>query len=86
MGKKVAIKKSIKDKDILDPRITNVGKRLRELRTKKGYTSFEKFAFDNDLSRVGYGEHEKGKNMTLGSLLRILDIHKISMEEFFKGL
>ncbi len=75
-----------KANDVLDTRIKKIAKRIKELRIKQGYTAYEKFAFDHDLSRVTYGEHEKGKNMTLSSLLRILDIHKISLEEFFKGL
>jgi hypothetical protein len=79
-------KKQAPKTDELDSRIKKIAKRIKELRIKKGYTAYEKFAFDNDLSRVTYGEHEKGKNMTLSSLLRLLDIHKISLEEFFKGL
>jgi hypothetical protein len=29
---------------------------------------------------------EKGTNFTIRTLLRILDAHKITLEEFFKGI
>jgi hypothetical protein len=76
----------MKEKEKLDSRILAIAKRIRELRVKKGYTSYEKFAFDNDLSRVGYGNHEKGRNIRMSSLLRIIDIHGITLEQFFKGI
>lgn len=58
-----------------------------ELRKKKGYTSHEDFAFDHDIPRVQYWRIEKGKtNLTLKSLIRLLSIHKLTVEEFFTGL
>lgn len=78
-------KKNNKEEE-LDPRLVQIGEKLKELRIKKGYTSYEQFAFDNELPRSGYGDHEKGKNMTLASLIRLLDIHEISLKVFFKDL
>ncbi len=64
-----------------------VGLKLMELRKKKGYTSHEDFAFDHDIPRVQYWRIEKGKtNLTLKSLIRLLSIHKMTVEEFFGGL
>jgi transcriptional regulator with XRE-family HTH domain len=64
--------------------LTMIGEKLVELRRKKGYTSYESFAFDHDLPRVHYWRIEKGKvNVTLKSLSRILDIHNLALEEFF---
>jgi len=69
------------DEDIL----RNIGDKLKELRIKKGYSSYENFAVDNDLGRMQYWRLENGKtNMTLKSLLRILEIHELSPSEFFK--
>jgi hypothetical protein len=76
--------KAIK-KEPLDPRLEKVGQKIKDLRIKKGYTSYEQFAFDHNLPRSGYGDHENGKNMTLASLIRLLDIHELSLNEFFKG-
>jgi hypothetical protein len=67
-------------------RLVKVGERLREMRKSAGYKSYENFAFDNELNRVQYGRMEKGANMTLGSLLKVLDIHKITLEDFFSGI
>lgn len=64
----------------------DIGRRVRELRIKKGYTSAENFAYDHDLPRVHYWRIERGKvNITIKSLHRILSIHKITIEDFFRN-
>lgn len=70
----------------VDPRILEIAKKIRRLRIEKGYSSYEKFAYDHDLPRVGYGNHEKGTNFTFLSFVRILDIHGLTMKEFFSDL
>jgi transcriptional regulator with XRE-family HTH domain len=61
--------------------------KLMELRKQKGYTSHEDFAFDHDIPRVQYWRLEKGQtNLTLKSLIKLLVIHKITVEEFFGSL
>lgn len=70
----------------LDSRLLAISERIKKLRIEKGFTSYEQFAFEYKLPRSGYGNHEKGRNITLKSLLRILDIHGISLEDFFKDL
>lgn len=61
-----------------------LGKRMRELRIKKGYSSFESFAYDNDLPRVLYGNYEKGEgNITYKNLLKVIKALNISITEFF---
>ncbi len=69
-----------KDEKKLYPKL---GERIRELRKKAGYTSQETFAYDADIPRALYGRYEKGSNLTIYSLFRILKFHKISFEEFF---
>lgn len=69
-----------------DPRLKQIAQRLKQLRLAKGYSSYESFAFDHDLPRVGYGRHEQGSNLTLKSLLRLLDIHQVSLADFFADL
>jgi hypothetical protein len=69
-----------------EKQLIKVGDRLRVLRKKAGYKSYENFAFDNEINRVQYGRMEKGTNITLLSLLKVLDIHKLTLEEFFVGL
>jgi len=66
-----------------DVRILKIADKIKELRFQKGYSSHENFAWDNDLSRVQYWRIEKGSNITMKTLLSILDIHGISLGEFF---
>lgn len=64
-----------------------IGLKLTELRKKSGYSSHEDFAFDHDIPRVQYWRIEKGKtNLTLKSLVKLLSIHKLTVEEFFSTL
>ena len=64
--------------------LKEIGDKLAILRIEKGYKSYEAFAIDNNLSRMQYWRIEKGlTNITLKSLKRILDIHEISIEDFF---
>jgi transcriptional regulator with XRE-family HTH domain len=74
-----------KQKDI-DQRIINISNKIKELRIQKGYSSHEAFAWDNNLNRVQYWRIEKGSNITLKTLLAILDIHGISLSAFFKDI
>ena len=64
--------------------IDKVSKRFRELRIEAGYTSQETFAYDKELNRVQYWRVEKGSNITLTTFFKLLDVHKISPEDFFK--
>ena len=65
--------------------LKEIGEKLKALRIKKGYKSYESFAVDNNLSRMQYWRIEKGlTNITIKSLKRILDIHEISIAELFK--
>jgi len=63
--------------------IKRIGEKIKQLRIDKGYTSYENFAYENDLSRVQYWRMEKGVNFTINYFLKILEIHKMSLKEFF---
>jgi transcriptional regulator with XRE-family HTH domain len=74
----------VKEEVVLDTALKDIGNKLAELRKKKGYTSHESFAYDHDIPRMHYWRIENGKtNITLRSLIRILAIHKITLQEFF---
>jgi transcriptional regulator with XRE-family HTH domain len=70
----------------LDPRIRQIAKKIRELRFEKGYSNHEFFAWDNEIGRAQYWKVEKGSNITIKTLLKILDIHDISLSKFFKEM
>ncbi|MCB9245144.1 MAG: helix-turn-helix transcriptional regulator [Flavobacteriales bacterium] len=69
-----------------EPELTykRIGTALRELRLKAGYSSYENFAIDHDLSRRHYWETEKGRNISIEYLVKILAIHNMSIKEFFE--
>jgi transcriptional regulator with XRE-family HTH domain len=67
--------------------LERIGWKLTDLRKKKGYKSHETFSYDFNIPRMQYWRMENGKtNLTIKSLLKILTIHKMSVEEFFKQL
>ena len=72
-----------KQHDISDLQIRKLGEKIKELRVKAGYTSYETFALDHNLDRKQYWRIENGSNITLRSLLKILKLHKKSLKEFF---
>lgn len=79
-------KEKIKEREENDceERIAAIGMGIKSLRVHRGYSSAEIFAYEHDLNRVSYWRMEKGSNITLKSLIRILDIHKVSLKEFFQ--
>lgn len=77
----------MKEEEVLLNLQKRIGLKLMELRKQKGYTNYEDFAFDHDIPRVQYWRIEKGTtNLTLKSLVRLLTIHKLTVEEFFQAL
>jgi len=64
-------------------KLKQLGKVLRELRIRKGYTSAENFSFDHNFNRTNYWRWEKGQNMTLKNVFKICEIHQIQISEFF---
>lgn len=70
----------------IDSRVVKIANKLKTLRIQKGYTSHEAFAWDNGLNRVQYWRIEKGVNITIKTLLAILDIHKIDLQDFFRDI
>lgn len=72
------------DKDIqAEKLLEKLGSRLRELRKARGYTNYEQFAFDHGLPRAQYGRYEKGQDLRLSSLVKVLNAMDVSLTEFF---
>jgi len=70
----------------LDPRVVAIAKQLKALRLQRGYRSYEAFALDHDLDRKQYWRMEKGTNFTILSLLKVLDVYELSLQDFFASL
>ena len=67
-----------------NPDLQRLGNRLRALRLERGYTSLEKFALTNKISRVLYSNYEYGKgNITYKNLLKVTNALNISFKDFF---
>ncbi|MEO7215559.1 helix-turn-helix transcriptional regulator [Mucilaginibacter sp.] len=62
-----------------------VSARIKELRIAKGYSNYEHFAFKFGFSRSQIARYEKGEDLRLSTLVRILVALEVSPKEFFKG-
>ncbi len=71
---------------IEDSRFVQMGQKFKELRKKAGYTSYASFAWDHGLSRKYYWQVEKGQSVGVAYLLRLLEIHNLTLEEFARDL
>jgi transcriptional regulator with XRE-family HTH domain len=66
--------------------ISKISIRIKELRVNAGFSSYENFAIEHNLDRKQYWRAENGSNLTIKSLVKILNIHKISFSEFYKDI
>ncbi len=85
MAKKAPQKMSNKAVTAETKTLKQIGERLKYYRKKAGYTNYEYFAYENNISRPQYGKYEAGANIQLNTLIKILKALDVSLEEFFKG-
>ena len=64
--------------------LNKLGERIRQIRIKKGYTSYEYFAYDHKISRAQFGRYERGEDLRFSTLVRIIEAFDMTLEEFFK--
>lgn len=67
-----------------DPRVIKLGKRIKSLREKQGYTNFEHFAYDHGFARTQYNRYEHGEDMRFSSLMRLIEGFGMTPKEFFE--
>lgn len=67
----------------VEDQIQNLGKRIKELRKEKGYSNYEFFAYENKIGRSQYGRYEKGVDMQFSSILKLIQMHGMSVKDFF---
>lgn len=64
-----------------------IGAKIREIRESKGIKNYEKFAIQNNFSRSHYWNIEQGEvNLTIKTLVRILNSLEVRVDEFFQEL
>lgn len=66
--------------------IKTIGERIKQLRKKAGYSSLEKFAYEYEINRTQYARYERGEDMRISSLMKVLAAHNMTLGEFFKGI
>lgn len=74
-----------KNKILEDNRLAKIGNRVRALRKANTNLSAEDFANEKGFDRVQYSRIENGANITMKTLLKIIDAHNISLSEFFSS-
>lgn len=60
-----------------------VGARIRYFRLLRNYSSYQSFAYENNFNLSQYGSYEKGRNLNIYTLRRILKALKVTHKEFF---
>jgi transcriptional regulator with XRE-family HTH domain len=74
----------MKKKMSLEVTLEEIGTGLSILRMSKGFDTVSNFAIAFDLPPNQYWKIENGKaNITIKTLLRLLEIHNVTVEEFF---
>lgn len=63
--------------------LEQIGNRIKSLRIKKGYTNYEYFAYEHNITRSQYGRYENGEDMRISSLVKIVKAFDMTLEEFF---
>jgi transcriptional regulator with XRE-family HTH domain len=57
---------------------------LKRLRIEKGYSNYDHLAYDIGMSRSQYGAYENGQNVTLLTLIKILNHFEMTLVDFFE--
>ena len=78
----------MKEEDTIETKLKAIGGRLKQLREAGGFEGgYVGFAIHHvNMQPKQYWKLEAGTaNFTIKTLLRVLDVHKISLEDFFKS-
>lgn len=57
---------------------------LKRLRIERGYSNYDNLAYDMGMSRSQYGAYENGQNLTLTTLMKILNHFNMTIFDFFE--
>ena len=68
------------------PELELISERLKVIRKEKGFTNYEHIAFELGMSRSAYWRLENGANFNLKTLIKVLRLLDVSLEEFFQGI
>ncbi|MES2456360.1 MAG: helix-turn-helix transcriptional regulator [Bacteroidota bacterium] len=79
--KNETVRKSV----VLDEKeyLQKLGTRVKSLRLAAGYTNYDFFAYDHNISRTQWGRYENGQDLRYTSLLKVVGAFGMTLEEFF---
>ncbi len=80
-GKKNSKKKPVELDS--EQELQKIGKRIKDLRIKAGYTSYEYFAYEHDIPRAQFGRYEQGQDLRFSSLVKVINAFGMTVKEFF---
>ena len=83
MNGKRKSKETVSIKDKQQRVYKRIGERIKAIRQQKGHTSYEEFAWENDIDRSQFGRYERGADMRISSLVKVLAALDVSIQEFF---
>lgn len=63
-----------------------IASNTKQMRIDAGFTSYENFANAKDLDRKQYWRIENGANITILTLIKLLEIHEVTLKEFFSDI
>lgn len=66
-----------------EEQLQKLGARIKSLRIKEGYKSYEYFAYDHNISRAQFGRYEQGQDLRVSSLIKVVSAFGMTLEEFF---
>lgn len=75
----------VSENERMEELFVRMGKRIRQLRKQKGYTSHETFALAHNISRSQYGRYERGVQMEFTTIVKITEALGVTLAEFFEG-
>lgn len=88
MGKRVKKERKPVNLKNITPKeemLQKLGETLKTARRKKGFTSFEHFAYQMDIGRSLYAKYESGGDLRVSTLFRIIEGMDMKVSEFFRG-
>ena len=75
----------MKDRDdYIASQLSNVGKRLKQIRKQRGYTNYEQFAFDHKIGRAQYGAMRKAATCDSVVSLSCYSLWKLILSNSFR--
>lgn len=63
--------------------LQKIGERMKAIRIAQGYTNYEQFAYQHHIGRAQYGRYERGQDLRISSLLKVVRAFDMTLPEFF---